>query len=122
MDDHDLWESHQSAYRSGHSTETALLSIKNDLMLAIGDNKGVFLVLLDLSAAFDTVDHQILLRILSESIGLTGNALSWFRSYLNNRSCSVFIQGEFSHTKSLVYGVPQGSVLGPLAFTIYISR
>ena len=109
MDDHNLWESHQSAYRSGHSTETALLSIKNDIMLAIGDKKGVFLVLLDLSAAFDTVDHQILLRTISESIGLTGKALSWFRSYLNNRSCSVCIDGEFSHTQSLEYGVPQGS-------------
>ena len=120
MDDHNLWESHQSAYRYGHSTETALLSLKNDIMLAIGDKKGVFLVLLDLSAAFDTVDHEILLRTLSESIGLTWKALSWFRSYLNNRSCSVCIDGEFSHTQSLEYGVPQGSVLGPLAFTIYI--
>ena len=120
LDDLNLWESHQSAYRSGHSTETALLAIKNDIMLALSENKGVFPFLLDLSAAFYTLDHHILLQRLIQSIGLSTNAISWFSSYFTNRSCRVSIDGELSRTQSLDYGVPQESAIGPLLFTIYI--
>ena len=76
----------QSVYRMGHSTETALTSIHNDILLAIGDDSCVILVLLDLSAPFDTVDHNILLGKLEHRFGITGKALSWFTSYLTDRS------------------------------------
>ena len=72
---YNLGEPLQSAYRMAHSTETALLKVKNDIMTAIANRKGVFLVLLDLSAAFDTVDHNILLDRMEREIGITGTAL-----------------------------------------------
>src|SRR4029434_4397140 len=76
------------------------------------------LVLLDLSAAFDTVNHRILLSILS-SMGISGNAHSWFEFYLTGRSFSVSWQGQLSVPHLLTTGVPQGSVMGPLLFAIY---
>ena len=77
------------------------------------------MVLLDLSAAFDTIDHKILLSTLENEMGVTGNALSWFESYLTDRYQSVTIQGCSSDKQKLQYGVPQGSVLGPLLFIAY---
>ena len=76
----------QSAYRPNHSTEIALLRIVNDLPTAMHNNKICILTLLDLSAAFDTIDHQILLTRLQHSFGISGSALSWFSSYLCNRT------------------------------------
>ena len=80
------------------------------------------LVLLDLSSAFDTVDHQALLRRLEVSFGITGTALKWFKSYLTNRCQRVLINGNYSESFSLPHGVPQGSCLGPLLLTIYASK
>ena len=79
----------------------------------------MFLVLLDLSAAFDTLDHDILLKRLEESVGLSGLALHWMDSYIRGRSQSVTIDGKTSDAASFKYGVPQGLVLGPILFTIY---
>jgi hypothetical protein len=109
----------QSAYRKFHSTETALLRIQNDLLLAIDKRKLSALVLLDLSAAFDTIDHSILLDRMSTSFGITGSALSLLSSYLTNRTQSVSINGHSSPPSPMQTGVPQGSVLGPLLFTLY---
>ena len=114
-----LSDKFQSAYRKFHSTETALLRVQNDILCSIDKGKHVFLILLDLSAAFDTVDHSILLAFLHDFIGLSGTALNILRSYLLNRTQKVSIHNIFSNVSELLYGVPQGSVLGPLIFCIY---
>ena len=112
-----LHEVLQSAYKQNHSTETALLKVQNDLM-AIDTYGGAVLILLDLSAAFDTIDHTILLQRLHE-LGIRDAALDWFRSYLSQRRQSVVINGTRSSYRNLSFGVPQGSVLGPMLFTLY---
>ncbi len=116
----DLHEINQSAYRQFHSTETALLKIKDDITIAIGNRKAVLLVLLDLSAAFDTINHAYLLQVL-QSMGVAGTVLKWFSSYLRFRKQSIVCNGKSSATFDLDCGVPQGSVLGPILFTIYTS-
>ena len=119
MNQNNLNEQMQSAYRAFHSTETALTRIHNDILLELDKKKSVLLCLLDLSSAFDTIDHQTLYNILSERLGIKGTALQWFRSYLSQRTQSVTISGDSSASKTLRFGVPQGSVLGPLLYTIY---
>ena len=84
MDSHDLGNTFQSAYKVGHSTETALLCIKNEIHLSLSKGMPTALVLLDLSAAFDTIDHDTLLSCLSSRFGFAGSALKWFRSYLQD--------------------------------------
>ena len=112
-------EPKQSAYRSHHSTETALISVTNDIMCAVDQKKAVVLVLLDLSAAFNTIDHSILLNRLHKRYGITGTALSWFETYLTDHCQVIQLNGESSDEMRLQFGVPQGSVLGPLLFTSY---
>jgi hypothetical protein len=111
----------QSAYRRLHSTESALLKIQNDLLLSINQQKTSALILLDLSAAFDTIDHKILLTRLSSFYGITGRALDLISSYLSNRSQSVSVNNCTSLPSTIHTGVPQGSVLGPLLFSLYTS-
>jgi len=117
-----LYPTLQSAYRKGHSTETALLKVQNDILMNMNYKHVTLLVLLDLSAAFDTVDNDILLARLTSSIGINGTALNWFTSYLSNRSQRVSLNGCISDSFRLPYGVSQGSCLGPLLFTIYSSK
>ena len=109
----------QSAYRVFHSTETAILKVQSDILLNMDDQKVTLLVMLDLSAAFDTIDHSILLATLGFGVG--GTALKWFTSYLSQRTQQVQIKGTLSEKKQLTTGVPQGSCLGPVLFTIYVA-
>jgi hypothetical protein len=109
----------QSAYRKFHSVETALLRIQNDLLLAIEKCQITALILLDLSAAFDTIDHDILLTRLTSTFGICGPTLEILTSYLQNRTQFVIVNSLSSETAHLTTGVPQGSVLGPLLFSLY---
>ena len=109
----------QSAYRPYHSTETALLRVQNDILLALDQRKEVVLVLLDFTAAFDTVDHTHLCHRLSSRFSIRDTALKWFSSYLNNRKQSVLIDTVRSYCHHLWCGVPQGSVAGPLEFIMF---
>ena len=111
----------QSAYRRFHSTESAVLKVLSDIYAAADEKMVMLLGLLDLSAAFDTVDHQILFDRLRYEYGLDGSVLSWFKSYLTNRTICVHYNGQTSETVSILYGVPQGSVLGPILFIIYVA-
>ena len=114
-----LLPKHQSGFRARHSTETAVLKVLSDILAAADDGRVTLLGLLDMSAAFDTVDHQILLHRLESSFGLTGNVLSWLTSFLDGRTQQVVFNGMTSIVAALSSGVPQRSVLGPLLFLLY---
>ena len=117
-----LYPDLQSSYRRYHSTETALVKITNDILMKMNTQEVTLLVMLDLSAAFDTVNHAILLTRLSEELGICGVALEWFKSYLENRDQRILVDGSLSERFGLDSGVPQGSCLGPLLFIVYASK
>jgi hypothetical protein len=114
-----LDEESQSAYRKYHSTETALVKVTSDILEAIDHGYMAILVLLDLSAAFDTIDHNILFKRLDTTFGIKGNALNWFKSYLDQRRQHVLINCDMSDPTDIEFGVPQGSVLGPKLYSMY---
>ena len=119
-----LSEKFQSAYRALHSTETALTCVSNDILLNMDNQKSTCLVLLDLSAAFDTLDHETLPNCLQNRFRITGVVLKWIKSYLSDRFQAVVLKNEEGETAmsdmvKLSMGVPQGSVLGPLLFTLF---
>ncbi len=114
------FEPFQSGFTTHHSTETALLKVLNVLLLSVDSGDNAVLVLLDLSAAFDTVDHNILLSHLEHWLGIKGTVLCWFESYLKSWYFSVSVGQFISSSASLLYGVPQRSILGPLIFNLYM--
>jgi hypothetical protein len=117
--DSNLLPSFQSGFRPLHSTETAVLKVLSDLLEAVDHGDVGVLLLLDLSAAFDTVDHETLLRRLELTFGVSGTALSWLASYLSGREYFVRLVADSSQALQMTTGVPQGSVLGPSFFIMY---
>ena len=120
LENNNLMEEYQSAYRQFHSTETALLKVQDDILKALNQGLCIPLVLLDLSAAFDTVDHSILINRLHADLGISGKALEWVTSYLKDRKQCIKIRDSQSESQDLTCGVPQGSVLGPILFILYM--
>ena len=116
---HNLDNPYQSAYKVGHSTETVLLFIKNEGHLSVSRGELTALVLLDLSAVFDTIDHSTLLSCLHIWFSISGSVLKWFTSYLTGSYQSIKIGSTLSDVCKLLFGVPQISVLGPLLFSLY---
>ena len=122
LDDQDLLNKHQAGYRVGHSCETLLLGMFEDLLRELDQGNIVALLLLDMSAAFDTVDHGKLLDVLQNRFGIGGAVLLWIESYLQSRCFRVNVQGELSRIIHLICGVPQGSLLGPILFLLYVEE
>ena len=119
ISDNDLSEPLQSAYKQYHSTETALVKILNDVLLELDNRNIVMAGFLDLSAAFDTVDYNVLFQRLETSYALNGTVMDWFRSYLQDRTQTVSIAGCNSKPVGLDCGMPQGSMLGPKIYNEY---
>ena len=113
--------SFQSAYRAGHSNEAAFVTVQSDILLNMDQHKVTQLVLIVLSSAFDTVDHDILFNIMNCTFGVSATALNWFSSYLQSRLQRVNINGMVSNNTDLDQGVPQGSCIGPAEFKEYSS-
>ena len=110
----------QSAYKPGHSTITALLNVTDDIYECLENSELVFLVLLDYSKAFDCANHRLILAKL-KAAGFRDDALTWISSYLSDRKQKVCTNNGESEWSTVSNGVPQGSVLGPLLFTVLVS-
>ena len=119
LDEEKLFSKFQSAYRKFHSCETAVTKIHNDLLIMMDKRSNVVLLLLDLSAAFDTINHTVLLKRLNNIYRMDGTVIEWLKSYLSKRKFKVSINGTESSECFLDIGVPQGSILGPLLFILY---
>jgi len=119
IESNNLFTEFQSGYRKSHSCETAVTKIHNDLLIMTDKKTNVILLLLDLSAAFDTINHKLLLQKLKVMYGINGTVLSWIASYLDGRSFTVKVKTSVSSSCILEIGVPQGSILGPLLFILY---
>ena len=120
-DQYNLLPDFQSAYHKGYSNETSLIKLTNDILWGIENQEITMVVLLDLSAAFDTVDHDFLLSIFRNRFGITDIALNWYNTYLQPRQMKVCGNNSYSEELNLKYGVPQGSCSGGNNFVAYCS-
>ena len=118
-DRHNLIPSFQLAYRPKHSCERLMVKLVNDLLWSMERKEATAVAVIDLSAAFDMVDHNILINLLHETFGIGDKALRWFQSYLENRYCKVKIGKNYLERKSLNFSVPQGSCMGPVLYLSY---
>ena len=110
----------QFGFRKGHSTDHALVSLTENIKSSLDNRRVGCGIFTDLQKAFDTVNYDILFKKL-EHYGIRGNSLSWFTSYLSHRNQFISVNGISSSTSSLTCGAPQGTVLGPLLFLVYIN-
>lgn len=115
-----IYKKFQSVFKSHYSTESALFKVHNDIALSVDVKCPVVLVLLDLTVAFDTVDQSVLRSRLKNFVGIHGTALKWFASYLYYRTFSVVIRDKSCSRAPLSCGVPKGSILGPILFSLYM--
>ena len=120
LNSHKLLLDNQSGFREGYSTESALISIIDSWLKAINDGKYVGCLMIDFRKAFDLVDHSLLLQKL-ELYKCDETSLSWFTSYLSKRTQRVSMNSKCSQSEPIRYGVPQGSILGPPMFLIFIN-
>ena len=121
IDEHQLLTFRLCAYRLGYSMESVILKITNDVLLSMDLQCVTPLIAIDLSTAFNTVNHSIMISVLERRFGITNNALKWFHEYLCYRSIVVEINGTISSKLALPFSVPQGSCAGPVLFNLYIS-
>ena len=120
-ENHDLLLDFQSTYQEHYSTETSLIKLTNDILWSMERQHMTAIAILDLSAAFNTIDHNILLQILEQNFGFCDKALTWFQNYLRPWSFRVNINGRYSKPMDLKFSVPQGSCSGANLFTCYCS-
>ena len=108
---------YQSGFRKNHSTETSLSYLANKITAGFDSGLLTGMILIDLQKAFDTINHDILLKKMA-SLGFSNHSIKWFQSYLSDRSFRVNIKNKYSSTAKIECAVPQGSILGPLLFLI----
>ena len=116
-----LLPDNQSSYRKYHSTETALVKVHNDILTSMDREEITFIILIDLSAALDTINHSLMIDILKNDFGIAGVVKKWFQSYLVSRQQRIMVKQHLSDYFQLESGLPQGSCLGPVLFLIYAS-
>ena len=121
LTDNDLLSKHQSGFRPKHSTVSALIQMCDNWLSNMDVGKINCVVFLDIRKAFDSINHEILLNKMNLNFGISGNALKWFDSYIKDREQQCIVNGQLSSSKKIICGVPQGSILGPLLFLLYVN-